>query len=388
MTSTITSAADRSPSSAGPGRTSAPASLDPSPARAPRRPRSRFPGARQDRAESPGRPRRGVRWVGPEGPLRELVADHATAAGSWLLEEPHETAGCTVVPAETLRDGAPRSPGAALGRAPLIVVLAAEEVPAELWPLALEAGALAVLPLPSASEELLSRLAELTRTRSGARLIGVTGGCGGAGASSFAARLAGAARRHGPVVLLDADPLGGGLDLLVEASGAPGLDWSQTASLGVDDGEALRSGLPRIDEVHLLVAGERAGPDQEDLPRVLAALGPLDGTVVVDLAAALVPCAAPHLDELLLVLPASDHAVRSAARRLREWSPPAGLTRAVVRRGGGLSAADVAEDLGLPLAVSFRDSPRGAVPLLDIRRRGADRAARELLAELLMQEPS
>ena len=59
-----------------------------------------------------------------------------------------------------------------------------------------------------------------------------------------------------------------------------------------------------------------------------------------------------------------------------------------MRRGGGLSAADVAEDLGLPLAVSFRDSPRGAVPLLDIRRRGADRAARELLAELLMQEPS
>ncbi|MFE7604630.1 hypothetical protein ACFU1Q_05605 [Brachybacterium paraconglomeratum] len=387
MTSTIASAADRSPSPAGPERTSAPASLAPSPARAPRRPRSRFPGAGQDRAESPGRPRRGVRWVGPEGPLRELVADHATASGSWLLEEPHETAGCTVVPADALREGAPRSL-AAPGRAPLIVVLAAEQVPAELWPLALEAGALAVLPLPSASEELLSRLAELTRTRSGARLIGVTGGCGGAGASTFAARLAGAARRHGPVALLDADPLGGGLDLLVEASGAPGLDWSQTASLGVDDGEALRSGLPRIDEVHLLVAGERPGPDQEDLPRVLAALGPLDGTVVVDLAAALVPCAIPHLDELLLVLPASDLAVRSAARRLREWSPPAGLTRAVVRRGGALSAAEVAEDLDLPLAVSFRDSPRGAVPLLDVRRRGADRAARELLAELLMQEPA
>ena len=75
-------------------------------------------------------------------------------------------------------------------------------------------------------------------------------------------------------------------------------------------------------------------------------------------------------------------------RRLREWSPPAGLTRAVVRRGGGLSPADVAEDLALPLAASFRDSPRGAVPLLDVRRRGADRAARELLAELMTQEPA
>lgn len=384
MTSTITDTADRPQGAPASDPSATSVALSPAGARAPRRPRSRFPGAGQDGAEGPGRPRRGVRWVGSAGPLRELVADHATAAGSWLLEDPHETPGCTVVPAEALRDGAIPSSG----RSPLLVVLAAEEVPAELWPLALEAGALAVLPLPSASEELLSRLADLTRTRSGARLLGVAGGCGGAGASSFAARLAGAARRHGPVVLLDADPLGGGLDLLVEASGTPGLDWSQTASLGVDDGEALRSGLPRIDEVHLLVAGEHPGPDEEDLPRVLAALGPLDGTAVVDLAAPLVPCAAPHLDELLLVVPADDRAVRAAARRLREWAPPPGLMSLVVRRGGGLTPSEVAEDLALPLVASFRDSPRGAVPLLDVRRRGADRAARDLVDELLTKEPA
>jgi hypothetical protein len=54
-----------------------------------------------------------------------------------------------------------------------------------------------------------------------------------------------------------------------------------------------------------------------------------------------------------------------------------------VRRGGTLTPGEVAEDLDLPLAASFRDGPRGTVPLLDVRRRGADRAARALLAELL-----
>jgi secretion/DNA translocation related CpaE-like protein len=360
-----------------------------------RRARSRFPGAPEARSEASRALRRGVRWVGSAGALRELVEDHARAVGSWLLEDAADGAGCTVVAAEELDAVARPGPGAggrsgtstgrlpSPARSPLLVVVAGDEVPAALWPRALEAGAHAVLPLPAASEELLSRLADLTRSRTGASVLGVAGGCGGAGASSFAARLAGAARRPGPVVLLDADPLGGGLDLLVEASGAEGLDWSRSRALGPDDGEALRASLPRIDEVHLLVAGERAGPGAEDLPRVLAALSPLDGTVVVDLGAAQVPHAAPHLDELLLVVPSTPHAVRAAERRLRDWPLPPGLVRLVVRRGGTLTPGEVAEDLDLPLAASFRDGPRGTVPLLDVRRRGADRAARALLAELL-----
>lgn len=392
MTSTTTASAARSsvepePAIRAPGVAAAGslgASFGTAPDGAPRRRRSRFPRAGGPSSAQPGAPRRGVRWVGPAGSLQGLVADHATAAGSWLLEDPAESSGCTVVAADALGTTALPS----RSRTPLLVIVEGDEVPAALWPRALEAGALAVLPLPAASEELLSRLAELTRSRAGARTIGVTGGCGGAGASSFAARLAAAARRHGPIALLDADPLGGGLDLLVEAAGAPGLDWSGTLALGADDGEALRAGLPRVDEVRLLVAGEQPGPDEEDLPRVLGALAPLDGTVVVDLAASLVPCALEHLDELLLVVPAADHAVRAAARRLRDWSAPSGLISLVVRRGGGLTPSEVAEDLALPLAAAFRDSARGTVPLLDVRRRGADRAARELLASLLAEEGS
>lgn len=389
MTSTITLPGDHLSAERGAGDAVAGAVLTAAPGGAPPRRRSRFPRAGGALDASPRTPRRGVRWVGPAGPLRELVADHATAVGSWLVEDADEPAGCTIVEAGSLGSAARSGPALhARVRTPLLVVVGGDEVPSALWPRALEAGALAALPLPAASEELLTRLTALTRSRAGARTLGVVGGCGGAGASSFAARLAGAARRHGPAVLLDADPLGGGLDLLVEAAGAQGLDWSQTLALGADDGEALRSGMPRVDELHLLVAGDGPGPDEEDLPRVLGALSPLDGTVVVDIAAALVPCALEHLDELLLVVPAADHAVRAASRRLRAWSAPSGLVSLVVRRGGGLTPAEVAEDLALPLAGHFRDSSRGTVPLLDVRRRGADRTARDLLAALAAEELS
>src|SRR5699024_1451519 len=152
---------------------------------------------------------------------------------------------------------------------------------------------------------------ELARPRSSALLLGVVGGCGGAGASSFAARLAAAARVAGPVTLVDADPLGGGADLLVEAPVREGIRWQEATGLGADDGEALRAGLPVVDGVHLLVAGEGPGAAEQTLPPVLSALAPLGGTVVVDLGPELVPAAAEHLHRLLVVVPSCDHAVRA-----------------------------------------------------------------------------
>ena len=346
----------------------------------PRRRSARFPGP-PSAAAAPGpgtRPR--VCWMRSEGPLRELVRDHAMAIGAELSEVIDGGAiACVVADADALGKGAD-----VIGRArsPLLVVTAESEVPAAVWPLALEAGARAVIALPGSSEELLSCLAELARPRTASLLLGVVGGSGGAGASSFAARLAAAFRSHGPVTLIDADPLGGGLDLLVEAPATAGISWAETTGLGPDDGEALREGLPAVDEVHLLVAQEGLGPDRSAVSRVLSALSPLGGTVVVDLSSEMVPTAAEHLDRLLVIVPATDHAVRSAARRLRAWQLPEGLAQVVVRRSGALHGREVCEDLALPLAATFHDSSRGTVPLLDVRRRGADRAARNLAAAL------
>lgn len=346
------------------------------PSAAPRRRRSRFP--------APGGPATGdrpaVRWAGGDGALRALVRDHALAVGLELRDGPGGAEPvCTILDAAALRTerGAPRRDGA-----PLLVVTDSPSVPAGVWQAALAAGARAVLPLPAGSDELLSRLAELARPRSSALLLGVVGGCGGAGASSFAARLAAAARSRGPVTLVDADPLGGGADLLVEAPVREGIRWQEAAGLGPDDGEALRAGLPSVDQVRLLVSGEGPGPTAQSLPPVLSALAPLGGTVLVDPGPDLVPAAAEHLHRLLVVVPSCDHAVRATARRLRAWQLPDGLAHLVVRRSGPLAPSEVCEDLDLPLAASFRDSPHGSVPLLDVRRRGADRAARELMTSL------
>ncbi|ASK65365.1 hypothetical protein CFK39_05445 [Brachybacterium avium] len=380
MTRTITPSTTAHDGMPGLADTAVPIEPSPGLGATPRRRRSSFP-APERGASAPGAADRpAVCWAGADGVLRELVRDHATAVGLDLVDGSGDgSTVCTVTDTDHLT-----ARGRSFGRggAPLLVVTEAPDIPAAVWSAALTAGARAVLPLPGRSDELLSRLAELARPRSTATLLGVVGGCGGAGASSFAARLAAAARAQGPITLVDADPLGGGADLLVEAPALEGIRWREAAALGSDDGEALHAGLPGVDEVRLLVAGEDPGPTEQTLPPVLSALSVLGGTVVVDLSPALVPAAAEHLHQLLVVVPATDHAVRAAARRLRAWQLPSGLARAVVRRSGPLGAGEVCEDLALPLATSFRDCPRGTVPLLDVRRRGADRAARELMVSL------
>lgn len=327
-------------------------------------------------------------WHGEDPALGALLRDHAAALGLTLLDARSAAAEPSALPLAEILDAAslPRA-GGRRSTAPrlLLVPDTGGSLDEDLWRRALEGGIRAVVRLPSGSEELLARLRALDRPRGRSLVVGVVGGCGGAGTSSLAARLAAAARDRGPVVLLDADPLGGGLDLLVEDPGRPGLHWQDAAALGPEDGPSLRSALPRTDDVSLLVAGTGPGPDAALLDRALGMLGNEEATVVVDLDPALVPTAAPHLDRLLLVVPATEHAVRAASRRLSHWEDGAravggpGALELVVRRAGPLHPSLVAEDLGLPLAGAFRDGPSGSVPLLDVSRRGADRCCRALL---------
>src|SRR5699024_5446871 len=149
---------------------------------------------------------------GEDGPLLEQVRDHATAAGIELVDPAADTPVIgELVDGRTLAD---RGGTGARHGAPVLVVVADGAVPDRIWHAAIAAGALALVTLPSGSEHLLSHLAELARPRRSSAVIGLAGGCGGAGTSSLTARLAAAARRHGPVTLVDADPLGGGVDLL------------------------------------------------------------------------------------------------------------------------------------------------------------------------------
>ena len=92
-------------------------------------------------------------------------------------------------------------------------------------------------------------------------LVAVGGSCGGAGASTVATALALAAAPG--VLLVDADPWGGGLDLLLGAERADGLRWPDLTGLrGRVAGDALLAALPEVRRrarAGLVAGGARSG---------------------------------------------------------------------------------------------------------------------------------
>lgn len=233
------------------------------------------------------------------------------------------------------------------------------------WTAALEVGAQQVCVLPAEEGELLRHLAEAAEAgpapiRSG-RVIGVTPGRGGAGASVFAAALAHCA---GEALLVDADPCGGGIDLLLGGEAAAGLRWPD---LQVQRGRltwsSVREVLPRRDGVSFL-AGTRSFHDID--PGALAAV--LDAgrraglTVLCDIPRSFTPAsvAALAVTDLAVVVTTCD--VRGAAAAAAVVSVLSTVNAAVglVVRGpspGGLRADEVAAAAAAPLLAAMRPDP-------------------------------
>jgi hypothetical protein len=114
-------------------------------------------------------------------------------------------------------------------------------------------------------------------------VLGVVGGSGGVGASMFAAVLASrAAELHGRSVLIDLDPIRGGIDVLLGIESVAGARWSGLRLAGGHlDPEELVDGLPGWGAVSVLAAD--GDPDADAVAQVVeiaAGVGP----VVVDLA--------------------------------------------------------------------------------------------------------
>ena len=230
-------------------------------------------------------------------------------------------------------------------------------------------GAEHVATLPAAEPWLVDRFAECGPDQDhqgGARIVAVLGGRGGAGASVLAGGLAvTAARARLRTLLVDADPLGGGLDLVLGWEQLAGLRWpALTDADGRVDPPSLVRALPnrgdlvvlswdRGDVLHLpaqamatTVDAARRGRDVVviDLPRQL------DDAAVVALQAA---------DRTLVVVPAELRATAAAARVVATAAPHC-ADLAVIVRGpapGRLKAAEVARALGLPLAGTLRPEP-------------------------------
>ncbi|WP_031032153.1 septum site-determining protein Ssd [Streptomyces albus] len=237
-----------------------------------------------------------------------------------------------------------------------------------VWERGARVGAESVVLLPDAESWLTGRIADAVEgVGRRALTVGVIGGRGGAGASTLACALAVTAARAGEqTMLIDADPLGGGLDVLLGAERTQGLRWPDFAeSRGRVGGDALAESLPHPHDLSLLSwdRGDFSLVPADAMRAVLGAARRRGGVVVVDLPRQLDETVAEALVQLdlgLAVVPAELRAVAAAHRVAGRLQLAVRDLRAVVRTPGGarqergyepgLDDADVARLLGLPLA--------------------------------------
>jgi len=265
-------------------------------------------------------------------------------------------------------------------RRPGVVLVGREPPGPGIWQRGLQIGAEDVAFLPEADEWLANRLADAAEgdIRSGA-LVCVVGGRGGAGASTLAAGLAVTGTRRGlSCLLVDADPLGGGLDLVLGYENTDGLRWPQLAeSRGRISSAALHqalptapsrrgSRLPSLGAVPLPVISCDRTELLELPPDGMAAV--LDAgvrgadLVVVDLPrcrSAAGEIALVRSTVTLVVVPAEVRATAAAGRVAELVATAAADVRVVVRGSGSSSLRGeiIAESLGLPLVGQMPSDP-------------------------------
>ncbi len=269
-------------------------------------------------------------------------------------------------------DLADRVAAAGPTRRPGVVLMGLDLDDAQVWQRGVAVGAEHVAFLPDAEPWLAERLADAVESGSAAPLVCVVGGRGGAGASTLAAALAVTAVRRGlATVLVDADPLGGGLDLVVGGEDLEGVRWPDLAGArGRVATAALDDALPRIDGLSLLSwdRGDVLAVPPEAMAAAVTAARRGRHLMVVDLPrrpdpAAEVALAAARTTYLLV--PAEVRATAAAARVAALVGPLTADLRVVVRgpAPSGLPAEVVAEVLGLPLAAEARAEPGLAAAL-------------------------
>lgn len=318
----------------------------------------------------------GVRVVHTAGPISRKAW---SAAAAVMLDEA----------------GADRCGRAALPRRAHVGVLTAAEPATATWAAAVAVGAQHVLRLPHQERDLIRTLAEAVESArddaARGHVVAVIGGCGGAGASLLAVALAHAAA---DALLVDLDPWGGGIDLLMGSEAAPGVRWPDLALQGGRlNWLAVREALPRHRGISLL-SGTGSGYEVDGAPvDAVVDAGRRGGvTVVCDLPRRLTDATQTALDAADLVVAVSPCAVRACASTaamapaLAAINPNLGL---VVRGPSpcGLRAAEIADITGLPLLASARAEPHLAEQLerggLRLGRRSALAvAARRVLAVL------
>jgi secretion/DNA translocation related CpaE-like protein len=293
-----------------------------------------------------------------------LVVDGAAAARACWSTAPIVVVG---------EDIAAQLAQATLPRRGAVLVVGAGEADVRRYAAGLALGAEDVLALPAAEPVLVRLLGDaIDGAEDTARVIGVIGGRGGAGATTLAVALAVFAPRQGlRTMLVDADPLGGGIDLALGAEHARGLRWGDLAhASGRVSASALHESLVRAHDLTVLSWGRADGPGlpAAAVQSALQAGCRQHDLVVVDLPRWLddaARVAVERADAVLLVVPAEVRAAAAARRVAASVGLLAADVRVVVRgpAAAGLSPHAIASSLGLPLAGELRADPNVAAAL-------------------------
>jgi len=339
------------------------------------------------------RPGPDVLLVAPPGEVRDLVLAAVTAQDlqAEVVAEPERlagvwrSAGTVVVAAEVARRVADAAPPARPG----VFLVGSDAAQLAAWSAPLSAG---VIPLPDGAAWLGAVLAD-GRSRFSGPVVAVLGGSGGVGASTVAAALAQVgAERAEASALVDVDPLGGGLDLLLGAERVGGWRWPRLEAADGRLGD-LRSYLPVVEGVTLvsMARGPAFDLSREPLAAIVGALRSWHSLVVLDVGRCGGPAAREALrlaGRQLVVASASVRGVAAARQVVAEYE----LERAelVIRRGrGSLDSSLVAEAVGLsvlgevPTDRRLADAAEAGEPPARGVRRGYRRAIDALVQRIL-----
>lgn len=184
------------------------------------------------------------------------------------------------------------------------------------------------------------------------RVLVVAGACGGVGASVLASAVALRGERAGRrTVLVDACPLGGGLDVTVGVEQQRGLRWPQLAGLsGQPDGAAILARLPGYDGVPVL-SHDRTGPPGPDcvvVAGVARAFADVCDLVVVDLSLDPGGVVLNEADSCLLVGGSTLRQVAALSVTVRHVRQDLGfagpLSCCLADDGSGAEVADLVDD--------------------------------------------
>jgi secretion/DNA translocation related CpaE-like protein len=314
-----------------------------------------------------------LRLAAAAGVVPEVAADVGSSLRSWAVA-PVVIVGYDA--ADALVRLGPR-------RRPAVHLVSWGGVADDAFRIAVALGAENVAELPRSDSWLLELLADSGESPAGDALtIGVVGGSGGSGATTFACTLGLVAAARAPAALIDADPWGPGADRVLGFDRMDGVRWDALQqTTGRISARALREALPRRQGLGVLTwTPGPAGSLQAFAAREsLSAAARGHAHVVLDL-----PRGGGELTEelmtrcqhLVVVVRASVPGLASAARFVAHarGSGPVGL----VVRGTGVEAAEAARVVGAPVLASMPDQ-RGLDESVDLGL-GPLRSRRTVLA--------